>query len=198
MTTSSCFRGQKLPAMLRTAAGMRIHSSWDFETTRTVIALRSLARRACALGEEAAEHETAILRIVTSWRPARKVRHEPQSLRRPCCVPGPSACQDHGPLLLRAKQYLREPRPVTASSGPETGNEPHLQASGQPHGGRPARHRTESGPAPALTESRLRGDGPESRSRRTGELRGHSSGVHQLPMNKRRMRYLTWGDRYEN
>ena len=63
------FRGQKLPAMLRTAAGLRVHSSWDVETTTTVIALRSLARRARALGEEAAGHEKAILRIVRSWRP---------------------------------------------------------------------------------------------------------------------------------
>ena len=63
------FRGQKLPAMLKTAAGLRVHSSWDLETTTTVITLRSLARRARALGQEAAEHETTILRIVRSWRP---------------------------------------------------------------------------------------------------------------------------------
>jgi transposase len=63
------FRGQKLPAMLKTAAGLRVHASWDLETTTTVITLRSLARRARALAEEAAEHETTILRIVRSWRP---------------------------------------------------------------------------------------------------------------------------------
>jgi transposase len=62
------FRGQKLPAMLKTAAGLRVHPSWDVETTTTVLTLRSLARRARALDEEAAGHERTILRIVQSWR----------------------------------------------------------------------------------------------------------------------------------
>lgn len=63
------FRGQKLPGMLTTAAGLRRHSSWDVETTVTVTVLRSLARRARDLAREAAEHEKAILAIVRSWRP---------------------------------------------------------------------------------------------------------------------------------
>jgi len=63
------FRGQKLPGMLTTAAGLRIHPSWDVETTTTVIALRSLARRFRVLTKEAAEHQKAILAIVRSWRP---------------------------------------------------------------------------------------------------------------------------------
>ncbi len=40
------FHGQKLPAMLATAAALRVHPGWDVETTTTVLALRSLARRA--------------------------------------------------------------------------------------------------------------------------------------------------------
>ncbi len=63
------FRGQKLPAMLKTAAGLRIHASYDVETTTTLATLRSLARRARTLSDEAADHEKAILRIVRSWRP---------------------------------------------------------------------------------------------------------------------------------
>lgn len=63
------FRGQKLPAMLKTAAGLRIRPSWDVETTTTVMVLRALARRACVLDQEAAEHEEAIHKIVKSWRP---------------------------------------------------------------------------------------------------------------------------------
>jgi transposase len=63
------FRGQKLPAMIKTAAGLRLHPSWDVETATTVTVLRSLARRARALAEEAAEHEKAIRIIVRSWRP---------------------------------------------------------------------------------------------------------------------------------
>lgn len=63
------FRGQKLPAMLRTAAALRLRSSWDTETTTTVTVLRSLARRAQDLAREAAEHERAIRTIVRAWRP---------------------------------------------------------------------------------------------------------------------------------
>jgi hypothetical protein len=63
------FRGQKLPAMIRTAANLRIHASWDVETLHTVTALRTLARRAQALAEEAADHEKAIKALVRGWRP---------------------------------------------------------------------------------------------------------------------------------
>ncbi len=63
------FRGQKLPGMLATAASLRVHPSWDVETTTTVMALRSLARRTRTLSTESAEHEKAIRAIVRSWRP---------------------------------------------------------------------------------------------------------------------------------
>jgi transposase len=63
------FRGQKLPVMLATAARLRVQSRCDVETTTTVLALRSLARRFRALTLEAAEHEKAIRAIVRSWRP---------------------------------------------------------------------------------------------------------------------------------
>ncbi|MEG3613706.1 IS110 family transposase [Isoptericola haloaureus] len=62
-------RGQKPPQMLTTAAALRVHASWDRETIATVTVLRSLARRARALADEAAIHEKAILAIVRSWRP---------------------------------------------------------------------------------------------------------------------------------
>ncbi|MGK4219406.1 transposase [Kocuria marina] len=63
------FRGQKLPGTLTIATGLRVHSSWDAETTVTVTVLRSLARRARDLAREASAHEKAILGIVRSWRP---------------------------------------------------------------------------------------------------------------------------------
>jgi transposase len=63
------FRGGKLPAMLRTAAALRLQASWDLETRTTATVLRNLARRTLALGEEAAEHEKAILAIVRAMRP---------------------------------------------------------------------------------------------------------------------------------
>ena len=63
------FRGQKLAAMLNTAARLRVHSAWDVETTSTVLALRTLARRAHAMSQEARELQKAILAIIRSWRP---------------------------------------------------------------------------------------------------------------------------------
>jgi transposase len=39
--------------MQNTAAGLRVRSSWDVETTSTVMALRTLARRAHAMLTEA-------------------------------------------------------------------------------------------------------------------------------------------------
>ena len=63
------FRGQKLAAMLNTAANLRVHSSWDIETTSTVVALRTLARRAHAMLKEARELQKAIVAIIRSWRP---------------------------------------------------------------------------------------------------------------------------------
>src|SRR3954463_14877830 len=63
------FRGQKLAAMLNTAAKLRVQSAWDIETTSTVVALRTLARRAHAMLKEARELQKAIVAIVRSWRP---------------------------------------------------------------------------------------------------------------------------------
>jgi transposase len=62
-------RGQKLAAMLNTAANLRVHSSWDVETTSTVVALRTLARRAHAMLKEARELQKAIVAIIRRWRP---------------------------------------------------------------------------------------------------------------------------------
>ena len=63
------FRGQKLAAMLNTAAKLRVQSAWDVETTSTVVALRTLARRAHAMLQEARELQKAILAIIRGWRP---------------------------------------------------------------------------------------------------------------------------------
>jgi transposase len=63
------FRGLSLLTMITLATRLRVQPSWDAETTSTVLVLRTLARRATALREEAAEHERALIRIVRSWRP---------------------------------------------------------------------------------------------------------------------------------
>ncbi|WP_426241381.1 transposase [Nocardioides sp. LHG3406-4] len=58
-----------LAAMLNTAANLRVHASWDTETNSTVVALRTLARRAHAMLKEARELQKAIVVIIRSWRP---------------------------------------------------------------------------------------------------------------------------------
>ncbi len=63
------FRRQKLAAMLNTAANLRVHASWNTETTSTVVALRALARRVHALLNEARAHQKAIVSILRGWRP---------------------------------------------------------------------------------------------------------------------------------
>jgi transposase len=63
------FRGQKLAAMLTTAVSLRLRDSWDVETTSTVVALRTLARRAHAMLKEARELQKAMVAIIRSWRP---------------------------------------------------------------------------------------------------------------------------------
>ena len=55
--------------MVATAAALRVHPSWDTETTTTVTVLRSLARRARDLATEAAGHERTIRAIGRAWRP---------------------------------------------------------------------------------------------------------------------------------
>ena len=55
--------------MLNSAARLRVHSSWDVETTSTVVALRTLSRRAHAMLKKARELQKAILAIIRSWRP---------------------------------------------------------------------------------------------------------------------------------
>ena len=55
--------------MRGTAAKLRVQSAWDVETTSTVLALRSLARRAHTMLREARELEKAIVAIIRSWRP---------------------------------------------------------------------------------------------------------------------------------
>ena len=55
--------------MLNTAAKLRVQSAWDVETTSTVVALRTLARRAHAMLKEARELQKAMVAIIRGWRP---------------------------------------------------------------------------------------------------------------------------------
>jgi transposase len=63
------FRGQKLKAMITTAAALRDHPTWDLESTTTLTVLRNLARRAKALQAEADDYEKQLKAIIKTWRP---------------------------------------------------------------------------------------------------------------------------------
>jgi transposase len=63
------FRGESLKAMVTTAAALRLHPSWDLESTTTVTVLRNLARRAQALQAEADDYEHQLKTIIKTWRP---------------------------------------------------------------------------------------------------------------------------------
>ena len=63
------FRGRSTTAMVKVAASLRGHPSWDTETLTTAHTLRALARRSQDLEAEAGDHERAMLAIVRSWRP---------------------------------------------------------------------------------------------------------------------------------
>jgi transposase len=63
------FRGQRLKAMVTTAAALRGHPSWDLESSTTLTVLRNLARRAQALQNEAEDYHRQLKAIITTWRP---------------------------------------------------------------------------------------------------------------------------------
>lgn len=109
------FRGLKLPGMLSAAAGLRIRSSWDVETTRTVTVLRCLARRARTLAQEAVEHGKAVLAIVRSWRP--------DLLAQPGVGPIVAATVPRAwshPRRIRSEAAFADVAPIPATSGQVT------------------------------------------------------------------------------
>jgi transposase len=65
----SRFAGLTLPAIITTAARLRVPTGADQVTTLTITVIRDLARRAQALRAEAAKHEKDITMLVRSWRP---------------------------------------------------------------------------------------------------------------------------------
>jgi len=60
----------------------------DVEMTSTVVALRTLARRAHTMLQEARELQNAILAIIRSWRPDLLEQLGPdRSSQQRCCAP---------------------------------------------------------------------------------------------------------------
>jgi transposase len=55
--------------LIRRCQQLRGYPNHDLETTEMIVVLRRLARRISDLETEAREHETALRRLVASWRP---------------------------------------------------------------------------------------------------------------------------------
>jgi len=63
------FRGRSSSQMVAGCAALRLRVAWGVETCTVAVTARTLARRIRALEREAAEHQQAITRVVTAWRP---------------------------------------------------------------------------------------------------------------------------------
>ena len=117
------FRGQKLAAMLNTAANLRVHASWDTETASTVVALRTLARRAHAMLKEARELQKAMLAIIRSWRPDLLEEFGVgRSSQRRCCAPGPTPGGSTPRRRSRCSPASHPSPPTAARSPPGIGS----------------------------------------------------------------------------
>lgn len=126
------FRGQKLAAMLNTAANLRMRSSWDTETTSTVVALRTLARRAHAMLKEARELQKAIVAIICrrrSWPSSAagvltcsRSSASDRSWPRRCCAPGPTQAVSTPRQHSRCSPAWHPSRRTVAKSPPDIGS----------------------------------------------------------------------------
>lgn len=68
-------RGRRGEDLLRAAAGIRGHATWDAHTQTTALTLRTLAKRALTLIAEARDHERQIRALVRDWRPDLLAEH---------------------------------------------------------------------------------------------------------------------------
>ena len=128
------FRGQKLAAMLNTAASMRLRSSWDVETTSTVMALRTLARRAHAMLKEARELQKAIVAIIRSGAlTCSRSSASDRSWRQQCCAPGPTPAASTPKQRSRCSPAWHRSRRTVAKSPPVTGSTATATASSTTH-----------------------------------------------------------------
>jgi hypothetical protein len=112
------FRGQSTTTMITTATRLRIHSSWDVETTSYATVLRDLGRRIRAMQSEATEHERAILVVIRSWRPDLLAEHGVGPIVAAvvlCAWSHPGRCRNEA-----AFANLAGVAPIPASSGQTT------------------------------------------------------------------------------
>ena len=128
------FRGQKLAAMANTAANLRVHASWDTETTSTVVALRTLARRAHAMLKEARELRrrswpSSAAGALTCSRSSASDRSWP----RRCCAPGPTPAASTPRQRSRCSPAWHRSRRTVAKSPPAIGSTVTATASSTTH-----------------------------------------------------------------
>ena len=137
------FRGQKLAAMLNTAAKLRVHSAWDVETTSTVVALRTLARRAHTMLQEARELQKAIVAIIRSWRPdlLEEFGVGPIVAATVLCAWSHRGRPGHHPA---SAQPLRRPAPQPGTT--HRGPDPHPVPGSHPRLRRPPHRRRQDQP----------------------------------------------------
>ena len=151
-TLRARFRGQSTRLMLATASKLRVHASWDTETSTTARALRSLARRSQALETEARDHERAILTIVRAWRPDLLDQFGIGPIVAAtvlCAWSHPGRCRNEAAFASLAG-VAPDPGLVRADRAPPT--QPLRRPSTQP---RPSRHRR-APPPPRPHHPRLR------------------------------------------
>jgi hypothetical protein len=118
--------GLKLAAMLNTAATLHVHPVWDVETTSTVVALRTLARRAHAMLQEARELQKVILAIICGWRPDLLDQFGvgpivAATVLCACCARGPTPAGSTPRPRSRCWPAWPRSRPTAARSPPGTG-----------------------------------------------------------------------------
>lgn len=103
------FRGASTAMIVQRATRLRVDERWGVEMKTTAQVLRSLARRALALGREAKEHEVAIGAIVQIWRPDLLV--------------GQIGAEVMATILARAERLVRTST-VSSSPGPASPRHP--------------------------------------------------------------------------
>jgi transposase len=150
------FRGQKLAAMLTTAANLRVHACWDTETTSTVVALRTLARRAHAMLTEARDLQKAIVAIIRSWRPdlLEEFGVGPIVAATVLCAwshPGRIHSEAAFAMLAGVAPGWHRSRPTVAKSPPATASTATATASSTRHCTPWSRAGSSTSPPPATT-----------------------------------------------
>ena len=117
------FRGQKVAAMLNTAAKLRVQSAWDVETSSTVVALRTLARRAHTMRRRPASWRRRSSPSSAAGGPTcSRSSASDRSSRQRCCAPGPTPAASTPKPRSRCSPGWHPSRRTAARSPPGIGS----------------------------------------------------------------------------